>query len=162
MKNIWENYNFNDMGKEKTTNKELKVEEFRNVKDTFNTIQEWVSNQDKDKVKLVKGERVYDGRLRQFQDTMDWFDEMNKLNEESKSLLFGEATLTIEDIKEKMLLHLKGSEELLENTPDEDEDEGKGDTTFNVDGDTIGTFNVDGDGLSSLNLSLNSSIFHTR
>lgn len=124
MKNIWENYNFNDMGKEKTTNKELKVEEFRNVKDTFNTIQEWVSKQDKDKVKLVKGERVYDGRLRQFQDTMDWFDEMNKLNEESKSLLFGETTLTIEDIKENMLLHLKGSDELLENTPDEDEDEG--------------------------------------
>ncbi len=98
--------------------------EFNNIKDIFNTIQEWVSSHDNDKIKLINSISVYDGKVRQFQDTVNWFKEMSKLNQESKDILFGDTILTIENIKERMLLHLKGSDELLENTPDEDEDEG--------------------------------------
>jgi len=118
MTNIWQSYNFNN-----PTQKPVKEEskKLKDIRESYNKCKEWITSKDANKLKLLTETNSYNGNLSDLQRTLSWYEDISKLSDEDKKILFGEIILTIEDIKEKMLKYLKENE--ITESEDEDIDE---------------------------------------
>ena len=106
MENIWENYNF-DSNVQQSSVKEHK--QLKSIKEIYNKCQDWINSKDKDKLKYIADSSSY-GNLSDLQRTLLWYQDISELSQDDKNILFGDTILTINDIKEKMLKHLKENE----------------------------------------------------
>jgi hypothetical protein len=126
MKNIWESFNFGDSTNvELPDNREIKTAQ--SLIERYNQCKEWVNRHDNSKIKVVTENVSYNDNFSHFQKTIHWFNEMSELTDECKKILFGDIFLSIDDIKEKMLKHLKADEddfkETSRNSADDDDED---------------------------------------
>jgi hypothetical protein len=127
--NIWENFNFNDPQKIKTT--EMTKQEKVSIKDFYNKLHEYFENintlQNHIKLSTITDEIEYSGEVRDFQDVYNWYREVSKMTKEEKEILFGDKKLQISEISQIMSNLLKEQEiEYDEDYDEENDDEYSG------------------------------------
>lgn len=93
-----------------------------NLRDRYNQCESWINSHDKSKIELLMGDIKYNNsdNLSLLQRTLYWFKHMSELNDDGKKILFGDILLTIVDIKERMIKHLKYEESFEDDEDDED------------------------------------------
>jgi hypothetical protein len=86
------------------------------IKEMYDTIDNWYQTQDSKKIKYLCGERLYDDGKPEvrLQITVDWYLKIKGLDDEGKSLVFGEKLATLKDISQHMLNYLPTDEVLKE------------------------------------------------
>jgi hypothetical protein len=73
--------------------------QLKDIKKLYNQCEVWVNSHDSSKFAAFSFVNL--------KDTFHWFKEMSELSDGDKNILFGDTLLTIEDIKERILKHLK-------------------------------------------------------
>jgi hypothetical protein len=119
--NIWENYNF---GNKQSKMEEKETKQLKDIRQLYNQCEAWVNSHDKSKVKIITEDSGWNSsnNYTNLKNTLYWFDEMSKLSDDKK-ILFGDMLLTIEDIKERILKHLKEFEDDFKEGDSFDDDE---------------------------------------
>jgi len=107
--------------------------QLKDIKKLYNQCEVWVNSHDSSKFAAFSFVNL--------KDTFHWFKEMSELSDGDKNILFGDTLLTIEDIKERILKHLK---ELRNRFKEEDSSGRNNDEDVDYDGD------YDEDGHASL------------
>ncbi len=74
------------------------------IKETYNKIANWLSDKDSSKIKLIREQFIFNNtKIKDFQYTMNWLDNIHEMDDMCKTLIFGETIISINDIKRVLL-----------------------------------------------------------
>jgi len=110
-----------------------------NLKDKWNTIDEWYQKQDLSKIKYLCKERLYDdGKpAARLQITVGWYKHIKELSDINKDYIFGDKIVTLKDISNYMISELPDEKKIEKEIKDWEKNK-KNDDDYDFDDDDIG------------------------
>ncbi len=103
-----------------------------NLKNRWNTIDEWYKKQDRNKIKYLCKERLYDdGKpAAQLQTTMEWYETIKELSDLNKEYIFGDKIVTLKEISDYMIDYLPNEDKIKKEINDWEKNHKKDDDYY--------------------------------